>query len=210
VVQRGLDHRDFATTTKGWRILDRNLGRVYTLMLNMLAFSKQREPHLEMRYVGQVIKDVIELTKEQADESGVELIAEYDEEAPPIPLDYDGLHQAVLNLVVNAIEAVPRGSGKVRVAVQFDAVERRVIVRVADNGPGVPKGERPDVFEPFHSNKGQGGTGLGLAVARKNVNELGGSIELCESEEGGAEFVIRLPTAEVRRAAPGETQGATH
>jgi two-component system NtrC family sensor kinase len=206
VVQRGLDRRDFATTTKGWRILDHNLDKVYTLMTNMLAFSKQREPQLEPLLVQKIVADVVELVQEQADEAGVAVLADLDEAAPPIPLDYDELHQAVLNLVSNAIEAAPRGGGIIHVRTWHDPDARRVAIAVADNGPGVPETEREKIFQPFYSTKGHGGTGLGLAVARKSVHELGGTIELGAAEGGGAEFVIRLPTAEARRAAPGDTK----
>jgi two-component system NtrC family sensor kinase len=207
VVQRGLDRRDFDVTAKGWRILDRNLKRVYTLVLNMLAFSKQREPQLAMHQVNKIVADVVELVHEQADENQIQLRTDFDPDLPPIPADYDGVHQAVLNLVSNAMDAVPRGSGLIDVRTAFDAIERRVVISVTDNGPGVPESERGRIFEPFHSTKGHAGTGLGLAVARKNVRELGGSIELHDVPGGGSEFVIRLPTAEARRAVPGDTQG---
>jgi two-component system NtrC family sensor kinase len=207
VLERGLKKHDFDVTSKGWGIVDRALKNTYTLMLNMLAFSKQREPQLETLDVSTIVAEAVELTREQADEKEVSLFTEFDEEAPLIPVDRDGLHQAVLNLMFNAIEAVPRGSGEVRVSVRSEPLERRVIVSVSDNGPGVPESERGRVFEPFHSTKGHGGTGLGLAVVRKNINELGASVELCEGRAGGAEFIIRLPTAEARRAAPGDTQG---
>ena len=65
-----------------------------------------------------------------------------------------------------------------------------MLISVADNGPGVPKRERDKIFLPFHSTKGHAGTGLGLAVARKNVNELGGSLELLTPPSGGSEFLI--------------------
>ena len=207
VVQRGLDHRDFAITTKGWRILDRNLDKVYTLMTNMLAFSKQREPQLEVLQVHKIVRDVVDLVREQAEEAGIELQVELDESTPEIPVDYDGVHQAVLNLLSNAIDAVPRGSGVIQVRTSLDPVERWMQVSVADNGPGVPPDQRDKIFQPFHSTKGHAGTGLGLAVARKNVSELGGSLELIDRPQGGCEFLIRLPTAETRRAAPGDTEG---
>ena len=209
VVQRGLDQRDFAVTTKGWRILDHNLDKVYTLMVNMLAFSTQREPQLETLLVQKIVADVVELARERAEEAGVALHADLDDSVPPIPVDYDGVHQAVLNLVSNAIDAVPRGSGVINVRTSLDPVERWALISVADNGPGVPEDQRQKIFQPFHSTKGHAGTGLGLAVARKNVNELGGNIELLDRPEGGCEFLIHLPTAETRRAAPGDTAPPT-
>ena len=209
LIQRGLDHTDFGLTTKGWRILDRNLDKVYTLMINMLAFSKQREPQFETLFIRKIIEDVVELVMEQAEEAGVTIEASYDDSAPAIPVDYDGLHQAVLNLLSNALDAVPRNSGKIWVSTRADADERRIVIAVSDNGPGIPKDQRDKIFQPFHSTKGHGGTGLGLAVARKNIHELGGTIEYFDRKGGGCEFVIKLPTAEARRAAPGDTQPPT-
>ena len=209
LVQRGLDHEDFGVTTKGWGILDRNLDKVYTLMINMLAFSKQREPQLEIMDANKIVRDVLDLVREQVEEAGVALSMELDEAAPMIPIDYDGLHQAVLNLVSNAIDAVSVGSGEIHVTTSYDAAERRVKILVADNGPGVTPDLRDKIFEPFHSTKGRGGTGLGLAVARKNINELGGTIELLDQPAGGCHFLIKIPTADARRAAPGDTQPPT-
>lgn len=207
VVEKGLDKDDLPLLKQGWRILDRNLDKCYSLMLNMLAFSKQRDPHLEMLQINRIVSDVVELEQSHADDARIMLLADPDETVPPLPLDYDGMHQVLLNLVSNAIDAVPRDSGVIRVATRFDPVDRHAIVTVADNGPGVPEDERERIFRPFHSTKGHGGTGLGLAVARKIVTELGGTITVGESAEGGAEFRITLPTADARRPAPGETQG---
>lgn len=207
ILQRGLDKHDFNASTQGWRMVERNLDRCYNLMLNMLAFSKPREANLEPLSIGKVVSDVVELVQKQADDARLVLLADLDNDAPPIPSDYDGLHQVLLNLVENAIDAAPRGSGIINVRTRFDPIERRVAISVADNGPGVPESERPRIFEPFYSTKGHGGTGLGLAVVRKIVVELGGVIELVSPRDGGAEFVVTLPTVLERRASPGDTQG---
>src|SRR5262249_54446364 len=106
-----------------------------------------------------------------------------------------------------AIDAVPRAQGVINVRTRFDPIERYVVIVVADNGPGVPESFREKVFQPFQSTKGHGGTGLGLAVARKIIAEMGGAIELKSPKEGGAQFEVRLPTAERRPSAPGDTQG---
>ncbi len=206
VVERGLEKRDFSLTQQGWRILNRNLDKCYSLMLNMLAFSKQREPQLEPIQINTIAREVVELVQPAADDAGIVLLTELDEHVPPVPLDRDGMHQTLLNLLTNAIDAVPRQTGVIRMRTRYDPLERRVIVSVADNGPGVPEPERTRVFEPFYSTKGHGGTGLGLAVARKIVHEHGGTIELLSPPEGGADFVIRLPTADARRPSPGDTQ----
>lgn len=207
LLKRGLDKRDFAETTKGWRILDRNLDKCYALMMNMLAFSKNREPQVEMMQVNKVVREVVDLCQGQADEAKIMLLADLDESVPPTPIDYDGLHQVLLNLISNAMDAVARGSGVVNVRTSFDPLERRVQISVLDNGPGVPEDMREKVFAPFYSTKGQGGTGLGLAVSLKIVQEMNGTIELLTPQDGGAEFVVSLPTADARRRSAGDTQG---
>lgn len=207
LVQRGLKNADMNQTNQGWRILDRNLDRCYELMLNMLAFSKPREPNLEPYMINQIIEEVLDLVRGQAAEAHVRLETELDQAIPPIPIDREGFHQVILNLVSNALDAVPRGEGLIRVTTSLDSDERRVTIRVVDNGPGIPPDLREKVFEPFYSTKGHSGTGLGLAVARKVVTELGGVLRLYGPEGGGAEFQILLPTAEGRRTPTGDTLG---
>jgi signal transduction histidine kinase len=209
VLGRGLDRQDFAQATEGWRIVDRNLDKSYNLMLNMLAFSKDREPRLEMLQINRVVDDAVALVQKQADEAKVVVLADLDDAVPPFPLDYDGIHQVILNLLTNAVDAVPRGNGLVNVRTRYDAARKQVVLSVADNGPGVPEDQHSIIFEPFRSTKGHGGTGLGLAVARKNVEELGGSIELISPPEGGAVFGVTLPTVPTLPASPGDTHGPT-
>ncbi len=207
LVARALDKSDIEQVRRGWGIVDRNMDRCFALMLNMLAFSKVREPHFEMLQVNRIVEDVVKLTQRQADDAGVVLLADLDEHVPPIPVDHDGLHQALLNLVTNALDAVGRNNeGVINLRTKFDVIERIVRISVADNGPGVPVAERERIWQPFHSTKGHGGTGLGLAVVKKTVTELGGEVELVSPPDGGAEFVIHLPTADARKRTPGETQ----
>ncbi|MCG3126829.1 MAG: Adaptive-response sensory-kinase SasA [Phycisphaerae bacterium] len=208
VVTRGIEKRDFAITTQGWQIVDRNLDKCFRLMLNMLAFSKEREPRMEMLQLNTIVHDAVGLVQKQADAAGVMLLADLDENLPAIPLDYDGLHQVILNLVINAIEAVPRAGGRINIRTEYDAALRHVALSVADNGPGVPAAERAKIFSAFHSTKGHGGTGLGLAVARKIVGELNGTIELISPPDGGAEFRVRLPAYDVRMASADDTHAA--
>ncbi len=209
VVERGLERRDFAMTTDGWRILDRNLDKAYNLMTNMLAFSKQREPRLEMLQLNKIVDEVVALLQKQADAARVVLLGDVDDALPPVPVDYDGIHQVVLNLAENAIDAAPRGSGVINVRTRYDTARRQASIIIEDNGPGVPAEIRAKIFEPFYSTKGHAGTGLGLAVARKIVEELGGTLELTCPPEGGARFDVRLPTHTSRGADSSDTQGPT-
>ncbi len=207
IVQRGLDRRDWPTLGQGWQIVERNLERSYNLMMNMLVFSKQREPRLEPVQVNRVVEDVIQLVQKQTDAKGAVLLADLDEQLPAIPLDYDGVHQVLLNIVTNALDAVPRDRGVINVRTRFSADRHEVLLSVSDNGPGVPPERRASIFDAFVSSKGQGGTGLGLAAARKIVQELGGTIELLSPPDGGAEFRVRLPVNDESASASGDTRG---
>lgn len=206
IVQRGLEKRDILMTAQGWRIVEKNLDRSYNLMLNMLAFSKPREPRLEPVQLNRIVDDVHELVQRQADDRRVMLLTDLDEAAPPIPLDYDGIHQVLLNIVTNAIDAMEGDHGVIHVRTHYQPEKSRIVLAVADNGPGIPASMRDQLFDPFKSSKGHGGTGLGLAVARKIVREHGGEIEVVDPPEGGAEFRVYLPISPSPRG-KGDTQG---
>jgi signal transduction histidine kinase/DNA-binding response OmpR family regulator len=130
----------------------------------------------------------------------------YDVQAPEelwAEVDPARLQRVLLNLLSNAFKFTPEG-GRIRVSLSVDDARERVLVEVADSGPGVPPDERELVFEAYRQRRGQarqlfGGTGLGLCIARELVTLHGGSIGLAEAPEGGALFVVELP----RRAPPG-------
>jgi signal transduction histidine kinase len=208
ILQQGLDREDCQRARQGWGIVDRNFDRSYNLMLNMLAFSKQREPRIEYCQINTIAEEVVELVQKQADVAEVAVLADLEDDLPPIPVDREGVHQVILNLVSNAIDAVQRGAGVITVRTGFDRAADEVIVTVTDNGPGVPPAERARIFEPFHSTKGHAGTGLGLAVARKIVREMNGRIALLSPPEGGAEFRVHLPLERPGAGTPDDTAGA--
>jgi len=207
VLQAGLDKQDLARAAQGWQIVERNLEKTYHLVMNMLAFSKQREPFLEMYQINRIVEEVIALVQKQADDAHAILLADLDENLPPIPVDHEGIHQVVLNLLTNAIDAVPPGKGVINVRTAFDAERREVVISVADNGPGIAPEHRSTIFTPFHSTKGHGGTGLGLAVARKIAREMHGRLVLVQPPDGGTEFRVTLPELQPSTRGAADTHG---
>jgi len=89
----------------------------------------------------------------------------------------------------------------------FDAERREVIISVTDNGPGIAPEHRSKIFTPFHSTKGHGGTGLGLAVARKIVREMHGRLILVQPPDGGTEFRVTLPELQPSTRGVADTHG---
>ncbi len=200
----GLKKDDLDTTKSGWALVRRSLDRTYDLAMNMLTFSKSRQPRIEPALISSVVREVIALVQGRADERGVCIHNDL-QEIPPIPMDANGMHQAVHNILVNAIEAAPARTGKVVVSTCFQADTDCAVVSIADNGPGIPSEFVTRMFDAFESTKGQGGTGLGLAAAKKIVDELGGEIRVESVPDGGTTFHIRLPMQPVPAAAEDDT-----
>ena len=119
VVELGLKKSSLDDVKVGWKMLQRNLDKVQALTMNMLAYSKPRKPTLEMTHLPHILNECLELVKTPAADKRVELLTEISSTQPPIPVDADGIHQAVLNLLVNAIDAVEAKRGVVTLTLAF-------------------------------------------------------------------------------------------
>ncbi|MFP4355242.1 MAG: ATP-binding protein [Phycisphaerae bacterium] len=194
VVEMCLNKDNLGKAKQSWPIVQRNLGKINQLILNMLAFSKDRQPLLENVNVSQIVQECVELVTPQADERGVAVLTALDE-IPAIPADASGLNQVFLNLLGNALDAVEDREGVITVSSEYIDKPAEVKVRVSDNGKGIEPDQLGEIFTAFYSNKGQKGTGLGLAVTDKIIREHHGKIDV-ESEPGeGTTFIIHLPAA---------------
>ena len=195
LIELGLTEHDETVVSKGWKIVEKNQNKISNLVMDMLTFSKQREPDLTTANVNRVVADVVELMHSRADELEVELRWHPGEPMPDLVFDPEGLHRAVLNVITNAIDAAgeDRESGRVAVRSKYSAEKSTVWITVEDNGPGIPPEEMDQLFSPFISTKKSRGTGLGLPVSQKILSEHGGRI-LVDSDEGrGSRFTLELP-----------------
>jgi signal transduction histidine kinase len=159
----------------------------------MLSYSRQAAPNFVKSSVNAIVREVAELAQSAAKEKSVTLTTKLATDLPEIEIDPDGIHHACLNIVTNAIEAVQPLSGKVEIATRTSPEKEEVWIAVADNGPGIPPEELTKIFQAFYSTKGQRGTGLGLAAAKKIIEEHRGRIALRSKVGEGATFVIKLP-----------------
>jgi signal transduction histidine kinase len=193
---------------KGWKLVERNQARIDQLILDMLSYSKEREPAVEPTDLNKLCEDVLEGVRGRAAEKGVSLEWHPGQGVGAVPCDPEGLHRAVLNLVTNAIDAVEdRPGGKVAVQALLEPDGEWAKVIVLDNGPGIPADRLEAVFKPFESTKGSRGTGLGLPVSRKILREHGGDIVVQSVPEKGSKFAARLPMRSALTADPaGGTQ----
>jgi two-component system NtrC family sensor kinase len=204
VVEMGLTKDDLKLAKGGWPILNRNLSRIVSLTLNMLAFSRQRRIEPELAQLSSIIDDCVEILEPQVRTKQVALVVDIDSEVPPVPVDPPLLHQALMNLMTNAIEAVKPEEGIVTVRVVYrpqgakrangtTVSHAEVDIAIIDNGAGIPAAKQRWIFEPFHTTKGVKGTGLGLAVARRVTQQHGGTLTLTSDENRGATFRMILP-----------------
>lgn len=214
VVEMGLAGGNVDQARKGWAVVSRNLDRIYSLTLNLLAYSRPRVPEFATVDVGRVVTEVVDLVSASARDKQITLQTAVAPNLPAFEADAEGIHQLLLNLVGNAIDAVPALSGVVRIVCRAETEDTGpaigsgrdgepgwLVLAVEDNGPGIPETMRQHLFELFHSTKGNRGTGLGLAVSRKIAEEHGGGISV-ESQPGqGTRFTVRLP---LRRMALGD------
>ncbi len=206
VIDLALANDNLEAATSGWSLVSRNLDRILRLSMNMLSFGKIRQPRVESAQLNSIVKDVVQLVQHQADDKSVMLLTDL-EEMPAIPIDIEGVHQAVHNILINAIQASPKNSGRVNIHTSYHEDKSEATITIADNGPGITTPQLGKIFDPFHSTKGQSGTGLGLAAARKIIGELGGRIEVENAPGQGATFHIHLSGHHIALADSDQTHG---
>lgn len=195
LIQMGLKDHDEEITRKGWNIVERNQNRISALVMDMLTFSKEREPDLMTANINTVVSDVIELMRVTADEAKIELVWKPGKPMPDLIFDPEAIHRAVLNVITNAIDAVSEQDvpGRIKAATVFLPDQKLVRIVIEDNGPGIPADQMEHLFSAFVSSKKSRGTGLGLPVSQKILSEHGGRI-VVESEKGkGCRFTLELP-----------------
>jgi len=191
IAQKALETDNSEKLEKGWEMLNRNAVFLKTLVLDMLDYSKQREPDYEEVDLAAFMEELRAFVADRAATMGVNLVFTTDESLKIVKLDVRQAKRALLNIVGNAIEATPEG-GSVEVSAARKS-DDEFHVAIADTGTGIPADKIETIFEPFFSTKGSKGTGLGLPVTKKIIEEHRGSIEI-ESRQGeGTTFTVTLP-----------------
>jgi signal transduction histidine kinase len=139
-----------------------------------------------------VIQRTVQMVDRQASFHDVDIRLELGADLPPIEIDARQIQQAILNLLINARDAMD-SRGSITVATLDDDDGRRVVVRVEDSGPGIPEDLRARIVEPFFSTKGEQGNGLGLPAVISVMDQHGGCVEIGDAAGGGARFDLCFP-----------------
>ncbi|MEM9320180.1 MAG: ATP-binding protein [Pseudomonadota bacterium] len=178
-----------------------------------LSMARQEPARMEHTAINDVIETAVEVARYGETHAPVSVATELDPDLPPVSSDPDQIAQVVINLVINAAQAMGQTGGQV--TVRSDRSGRDVRISVEDDGPGVPEAIRARIFEPFFTTKGVGqGTGIGLAMCHRIISAHKGTIRLESPSGGGARFVVALPMAEIeseqadKAQAPHQTRDA--
>jgi two-component system sensor histidine kinase HydH len=155
----------------------------------LLDFARPKAPEFARADLSKIIRHALTLIEDEARAARVEVDFQMDEGLPPVRVDRDQMTQVLLNLLVNALEAMPEG-GRLQVNVHRETDQAEI--RVSDTGPGISSENLSRLFDPFHTTKKKG-SGLGLAIAQRIVENHGGTIRVDSRAGLGTTFLVRLP-----------------
>jgi len=196
VVDYAFKTGDIVRAKRGWNILKRNIERVRKLVLDMLQFSKESKPVFSNCRFNRLVESAVESLMPRINKKGIRIELNGDKAVGVVQVDADKIHDVILNLVLNAIDAVTGKTGVIKVSTKADRQNEQVILTVTDNGGGISDTEV--IFRPFHSAKPKVGTGLGLAIAKKIVDLHDGNIKVQSRPGAGSTFIVTLPVKHVR------------
>lgn len=182
----GFDQRRLAITV-------REVSRLENILRQLLDLSRPVSIELNEVDVHELVKDCVDLVEPKTSEKHLKIVQRYSRFLPPCKLDAKKLPQALLNLILNAIEFTDQGS-RIRVSAKSIRVSgsQHLELSVTDSGPGIDPAKISRLFDPFYTTKAQG-SGLGLSNVKRIVEAHGGTVEVRSRKGSGATFVMRLP-----------------
>jgi two-component system NtrC family sensor kinase len=182
---------------KAQKILDA-ASRSKRIVENLGAFARKKKLEKQEVDINKILEDTLSLREHSFEVNNISLIRKYDKNLPLTYADGYQLQQVFLNLINNAFDAMYDANQGGALEVKTSRKNGRIIIEVADNGPGVPESLQEKIFDPFFTTKEVGkGTGLGMSLSYGIVKEHGGRIYLDTTHQNGASFVIQLPVTKM-------------
>ena len=198
IVDSALAKEDLGKLKSGWEMIQRNIGHTSDLVMDLLYYAKERQPEFKECRPNQIGNEVCDLLQAKADQNDIRIIRDFDDAVGLVWMDPQTIYRSLLNLMTNAIDACLMDENEAK-AWQVTmstrlAPDGQIIFTIEDNGQGMNATVRSQLFTSFFSTKGAKGTGLGLLVTRKLVEEHGGLIGVESTEGQGTTFTLKLPT----------------
>lgn len=213
LVDQGLSDQDLELTGEGWRMVKKNLDQMSALTQDLLSYARDRRPQYQPFNLNQLLHECAHLVAGRAREAGLEIEVKTDPACERVKLDPQGVRRVVLNLLTNSLDALAEtppqaGPPRIELADGRDGYGQ-VLVSVTDNGPGLTPEASKRLFSGLFTSKGSKGTGLGLLVSQKIVEEHGGTLDFANLKEGGVRFTLAVPDlSETAADNQTETEGA--
>lgn len=192
LMDKGLEKKNYESIGETWSLVKRGIDRINSMAKAMLDYARARVVEKSRCQINELLSDIRATFAEQFDKCSAQCDLDLDERCPAVMLDVDGLDKAVVNLLLNALEACPPTQGRITLRTRFNEDEGSLTIAVEDNGDGIPKEVEPRIFVPFFTTKGSRGNGLGLAMTKKFVEEMGGRIDVKSAPGEGSTFTITI------------------
>ena len=200
ILDKAIENGDIELLPKAWDLFQGNHRRINTLVQDMLILAKDQKPRKRRTPLLKMLETVVDLVQHRAEQEGVKFILQQDPRIEEVFVDHHAMERCLMNLIENSLEAIQTSlpdslEGKPELRIQSLLLDggRSWRLQVSDTGPGIDSEHIHRIFEPFFSTKGYSGTGLGLSVAKKIVQEHGGRIEVSSVPNQGTTFTITLP-----------------
>jgi signal transduction histidine kinase len=184
--------RDLPTTSPARAVVKdvrQEIARINQIVTDLLQTARPHPPRVRKSDLNTTVEHAVMLGRQQALAKSVEIILKKDNSLPEVEHDSDQIHQVLLNLLLNALQAIDL-NGKVIVTIKSQG--STAVVEVADDGRGIHPEDLPHIFRPFYTTKGEG-TGLGLSLARRIVEDHHGRIDVTSTVGKGTTFAVMLP-----------------
>jgi len=196
VLEKGIELGEQKYLMQGWEMIKGNVDKITNLSMDLLNYAKDTRPDFQACDPIQPLREVVDLMRPRAKEHGIDLRTQFNKDIGPCHFDPDLIHHSLLNLVTNALDACIDDSGKKEKKVMVRAIKKRewgVEYQVEDTGCGMNPEVKNKIFQSFFSTKGTDGTGIGLMITKKIIDEHNGEIEAESKKGAGSTFVIRIP-----------------
>ena len=197
VLEKGIELGEQKFLMQGWEMIKGNVDKITNLSLDLLNYAKDSDLDYQACDPNKPAQEVIDLMRPRAQELGIHLSSDFSDQLDACHIDSDLINRCLLNLVTNAFDACTHdATGRKKKKVMVRTQKKRgwgVEYQVQDNGCGMTPDVKKNIFQRFFSTKGSEGTGIGLMITKKIVDEHHGVITV-ESEQGaGSRFIIRIP-----------------
>ncbi|MDX2176901.1 MAG: ATP-binding protein [Candidatus Sumerlaeia bacterium] len=192
LLSRGLERGSIEDSREAWGVVKRGIDKIGALVRDMLEYSSNKALELKEVDVNDLICAIAEEVEPDLLKNNVMLELDLDDAIGVRQLDETGMHRTILNLIVNSMEAISHGEGRILITTaRIDGGGYRIMIR--DNGSGIPADKLERIFFPFFTTKGSKGTGLGLSMCKKCVEDQAGKLTVESEENVGTVFFIEMP-----------------